>query len=46
MVDVLDGEIELVFVPLWIAAILRPPIGQDALELDLLALKERGSLGH
>jgi hypothetical protein len=24
MVDVLDGEIELVFVPLWIAAILRP----------------------
>ena len=30
MIDVLDREIELILVPLWIAAVLAPAVGQHA----------------
>ena len=41
VVDVLDGEIELLFVPLRISAVFDSAIGQHALQLDALLLKER-----
>jgi hypothetical protein len=40
VVDVLDCEIELVFVPLGIAAILAAAIGQHAQQLKLMAVEE------
>jgi hypothetical protein len=41
VVHVLDCEIELVFVPLRVTAILAAAIGQHAQELDLVAVEER-----
>ena len=41
VVDVLERQIELVFVMLRIAAIFRAPIGQDATELNLVGVIER-----
>jgi hypothetical protein len=39
--SILDGEIELIFVPLRISAVFGSAIGQHALWLDALLLKER-----
>src|SRR4029450_11692376 len=41
VVDVLDREIELVLVPLRIAAVLAAAIGQYAQQLDVIALEQR-----
>jgi hypothetical protein len=41
VIDVLDRQVELVFVPLWIAAILAAAVCQYAQQLDLVLLKER-----
>jgi hypothetical protein len=38
VIDVLDREIELVLVPLGVAAILTAAIGQNAQQLDLMAV--------
>ena len=40
MVDILDGEMELIFVMLGIAAIFRAPIGKNALQRDAVLLVE------
>ena len=40
VVDILDGEIELVFMVLGIAAIFRAPVGQHAAQLHLVAVIE------
>ena len=40
MIDVLEGEIEFVFVPLRVAAILAAAIGQHAQQLDIVFLKD------
>ena len=41
VVDVLDRKIELVLVPLRIAAVLAAAIGQYAQQLDVIALEQR-----
>ena len=41
VIDILERQIELVFVMLRIAAIFRAPIGQDATELNLVGVIER-----
>lgn len=41
VIDVLHGQVELVFVMLTGAAELRATIGQDAQQRDLMVLKER-----
>ena len=41
MVNVLNGQVELVGVVLRLATVLRPSVGQDALQPDALLLKER-----
>jgi hypothetical protein len=41
MIDVLDGEVELVFVSFGIAAVLAAAVGQHAQELDIVAVEER-----
>ena len=40
VIDVLDREIELVFVPLRVAAILAAAVGQHAQQLDVVAIEE------
>ena len=41
MIDILDRKVELVFVPLRVAAILAAAVGQHPQQLDLLAVEER-----
>ena len=41
VIDVLDRQVEFVLVPLRIAAIFAAAIGQDAHELDVMAIEER-----
>ena len=41
VIDVLDREVELVFVPLRIAAVLAAAVGQHAQQLDVVLLEER-----
>ena len=41
VIHILDREVELVFVPLRIAAIFAAAIGQHAHELDVMAIEER-----
>jgi hypothetical protein len=41
MIDVLGREIKLVFVPLRVATILAPAIGEHAQQLDIVLIKER-----
>ena len=41
VVDVLDRKIELIFVPLRIAAVLAAAVGQHAQQLDFMAVEER-----
>ena len=40
MIDILDGEVELIFVPLRIAAIFAATVGQHAQQLDVMALEQ------
>src|ERR1700757_681013 len=37
MINVLDREVELILVPLWVPAVFAPPVGQHAHQLDSLA---------
>jgi hypothetical protein len=41
VIDILDREIELVFVPLWIAAIFAAAVGQHPQQPDLVVVEER-----
>ena len=41
MIDVLDREVEFVFVPFWVAAELAAPVSQHAQQLDIVLLEER-----
>ena len=41
MIDILERQVELVFVMLWVAAIFRAAIGQHAAELHLMGIIER-----
>jgi hypothetical protein len=41
VIDILDREVELVLVALWIAAILAAAVGQHPQQLDLAAVEER-----
>ena len=41
VVDIFDGEVELIFVTIVGTAILGAPIGQDPIDMDLLLVEER-----
>jgi hypothetical protein len=41
VIDILDREVELIVMPLWVAAVFAAAVGQYAQQLNLMAIEER-----
>src|SRR6201993_4093658 len=41
VIDILDREVELILMPLWVAAVFAAAVGQYAQQLNLMAIEER-----